>query len=203
MDTKRHWEQIYAQRSPEEVSWFQARPETSLAMIEACALADDAPILDVGGGASRLVDELLAAGHRRVMVLDIAEAALAHARARLAAQAERVAWYAADATRFEPPEPVALWHDRAVFHFLREATERTRYVDRLRSGVRPGGQVIIAAFAPDGPTHCSGLEVVQYDAERLQAALGEGFTLAETRPEVHITPGGATQAFNYFRLIHD
>jgi len=200
MDTKQHWERIYAERSPTEVSWFQGRPETSLALIEGCGLDRDAPIIDVGGGASRLVDELLAADYRHVAVLDIAARSLDHARQRLGARAAQVAWYAADVTQFEPPEPVALWHDRAVFHFLREAEARQRYVARVRRTVRPGGHVIIAAFAIGGPTHCSGLEIVQYDAERLMVEMGEGFALEETVAEDHLTPGGATQAFNYFHL---
>jgi SAM-dependent methyltransferase len=197
MDRKSHWERVYAARSPAEVSWFQAHPALSLELIEEAAPHRDARILDVGGGASVLVDCLLEAGYRRLAVLDISAAALQHARARLGVRAEAVEWHEADVTAFSPPHTFDLWHDRAVFHFLTERADRARYVAALTRALSPGGHIVIATFAPDGPPQCSGLDVVRYEPAALAAELGPGFALCTSRSEIHLTPAGNTQHFHY------
>lgn len=201
MDRKSHWEQVYRNKSPLEVSWYQAEPALSLGLIEATGCTRDAGIIDVGGGASVLVDRLLAAGYSRLAVLDIAGSALAHARDRLGARAAEVEWHEADATEFAAPHVFDIWHDRAVFHFLTDAEERRRYREVLLRTLRPGGHLILAAFAVGGPDHCSGLEIVQYDAPQIREQFGDAFDLIETREESHRTPGGMIQRFGYFRLI--
>jgi len=196
---KAHWDNIYERTSPLEVSWFQSVPALSLRLIQAAAPGKDEPLVDVGGGASVLVDCLLREGYRRLAVLDISARALALARARLGDAASQVEWFEADVTDFTPPHPFRLWHDRAVFHFLTDPADRRGYMETLNRAVPPGGHVIIAAFAVGGPTRCSGLEIVQYDAARLGAELGPGFRLLEEAGELHRTPGGQEQKFSYFR----
>lgn len=199
-DRKQHWEQVYANKSPLEVSWYQAEPRQSLELIQRSGLGKDAPLIDVGGGASLLIDRLQADGYRRLAVLDISGAALTVARQRLGAHAADIEWYEADVTRFSAPHPFSLWHDRAVFHFLTTADDRQHYVDVLRRTLVAGGHVIIAAFAPGGPVRCSGLDIVQYDAAKLTAELGPDFRLEEQRAETHLTPAGKEQQFGFFRL---
>lgn len=201
LDRKRHWETVYEQKSPLEVSWYQSDPLLSLELIQNTGIPQDAAIIDVGGGASILVDRLLASGYRNVSVLDLSAKALAYAQARLGGTSHRATWIEADITAFIPPINYDLWHDRAVFHFLTNAEDRRKYVDALKHGVRSGGHIIIAAFAIGGPTQCSGLDIVQYDAEKLSETLGEQFRLAEERVELHITPANREQKFVYFRLV--
>lgn len=201
MDRKSHWEQVYRNKSPLEVSWYQAEPTQSLALIEATGCTPDASIIDVGGGASVLVDRLLVSGYSQVAVLDIAGTALEHARSRLGVHATEVEWYEGDATEFTAPHAFDIWHDRAVFHFLTSAEDRLRYRDVLIRTLRPGGHFIVAAFAIGGPDHCSGLEIVQYDAKRILEQFGSVFDLIESREESHRTPGGMIQRFGYFRLV--
>jgi SAM-dependent methyltransferase len=191
-----HWQRVYASKRPDEVSWFQAQPTTSLALIGRAAPPVGARVIDVGGGASTLVDALL--DRYSVTVLDLSSAALEHAKHRLGAAADRVTWLEADITTVDLPNAAFdLWHDRAVFHFFNDPEDRAAYVRRLRGALRPGGHAIIAGFAPDGPTRCSGLEVVRGDAAQLGAALGAGFALLEERFEVHRTPTGGEQRFVY------
>jgi ubiquinone/menaquinone biosynthesis C-methylase UbiE len=197
---KKHWEQVYTSKSSLEVSWYQAEPRLSLELIQRSGLGKDAPLIDVGGGASLLVDRLQAQGYRRLAVLDISGAALAVARQRLGVQAEEIEWYEADVTQFSAPHAFSLWHDRAVFHFLTAAEDRRRYVEVLNRTLVSGGHVIIAAFALGGPTRCSGLEIVQYDAAKLMAELGPDFHLEEHQTETHLTPAGKEQQFGFFRL---
>lgn len=199
-ERKRHWEQVYRDKSPLEVSWYQAAPTLSRELIHASGVDRRAPLIDVGGGASSLVDRLLDDGYTDVSVLDISAQALAHARRRLGARAGAVTWLEADITRFEPPVEYRLWHDRAVFHFLADAGDRVRYRTALERGLAAGGQLIIGTFAPGGPEQCSGLPIVQYDAARMQAELGAGYVLLETRGETHRTPSGKDQLFNFFRF---
>lgn len=201
LDRKRHWETVYEQKSPLEVSWYQSDPLLSLELIQNTGIPQDAAIIDVGGGASILVDRLLASGYRNVSVLDLSAKALAYAQARLGGTSHRATWIEADITAFIPPINYDLWHDRAVFHFLTNAEDRRKYVDALKHGVRSGGHIIIAAFAIGGPTQCSGLDIVQYDAEKLSETLGEQFRLAEERIELHVTPANREQKFVYFRLV--
>ena len=200
-ERKTHWERVYRDKSPLEVSWYQVASTLSRELIQASGVERSAPLIDIGGGASTLVDHLLDDGYSAVSVLDISAQALAHAQHRLGERAQQVRWIEADITCFEPLESYRLWHDRAVFHFLTEPVDRMRYHAVLESALEPGGQLIIGTFAPGGPEQCSGLPIVQYDAVRMQAELGSGFTLLETRAETHRTPSGKDQLFNYFRWV--
>ena len=200
MDRRQHWNSVYTTKGERDVSWFEPSPEISLQMIDAAGLSPDACVLDVGGGESRLVDALLARGVRCLGVLDISRDALLRAQARLGDRAADVAWIQADVTGMWSWKDVDVWHDRAVFHFLTERADRERYKDRLVEHVKPGGAVIIATFALDGPEKCSGLPVTRYSPETLAAELGHAFTLVESRPHTHNTPWGATQRFQYSRF---
>lgn len=195
MDRKQHWDTVYQDRSPDAVSWYQARPEPSLSLIDASCLQSDAAILDVGGGASNLVDHLLAAGYADLTVLDLSEAALDCAKSRLGEEAARVHWLETDITRFAPSRRYALWHDRAVLHFLTDPDDQGRYREALLRGTRPGSHVIIGTFAPDGPRQCSGLDVTRYSHTTLQRFLGAPFRLREHRRYLHKTPWEAAQRF--------
>lgn len=200
---KSHWEGVYRDKSPLEVSWYQREPETSLALIDLALESPPGPdggLIDVGGGASVLVDRLLARGWSDVAVLDLAGNALEHAKRRLGEQAARVRWIEADVTDFLPPRKFRIWHDRAVFHFLTEVADRHAYVETLKASLVPAGHAIVAAFAPGGPTQCSGLDILQYDGERIKNTLGSDFELESERQEVHLTPAGKEQLFGYFLL---
>jgi len=200
IDRKLHWEKVYSNSSPSRVSWYQEEPTLSLQLIQNTQLALDAPIIDVGGGASKLVDELCNEGYSNVAVLDVSAQALKHARERLEGKANAVEWYEADVTKFKPPHQFALWHDRAVFHFLTTRDDREKYVGVVKQALQTGGHLIIMAFAIGGPQKCSGLDIVQYDADKLTKELGPGFKLVETGHETHLTPAGNQQKFAYFRL---
>ncbi|TDR39679.1 methyltransferase family protein [Tahibacter aquaticus] len=196
-----HWEQVYQTRASTEVSWFRPHLETSLAFIEAAAPQPGARILDVGGGASTLVDDLLARGRRHLTVLDLSAAALQTARDRLGAAAASVNWLHADARDTGiKAQSIDVWHDRAVFHFLTEAADRRAYVHEVSRVLKRGGHLVIATFAPDGPQQCSGLPVVRYDADALAAVFGDGFQLAAQAADAHTTPGGNVQSFVYARF---
>jgi SAM-dependent methyltransferase len=193
-----HWESIYRRKDPTQVSWYQPEPRLSLDLILQVAPDTATPIIDVGGGASTLVDGLLDAGYRNVTVLDHAPSALTIARQRLGGRAAAVTWMTANALDAElPAAGYAVWHDRAVFHFLTDARDRARYVAQTRHSVRPGGHVIVASFSPEGPPKCSGLDVARYSPEAMHAEFGEGFRLLDSVREDHHTPGGAIQAFVY------
>jgi trans-aconitate methyltransferase len=201
MNRAEHWDRAYQAKGPQGVSWFQPWPEMSLALIAESGVDPHTGVIDVGGGASTLVDALLDANFAPVAVLDVSPRALAEARARLgAARASMVQWIEQDVTTFTPSRRFALWHDRAVFHFLTAAQDRQRYVAALRRTLTPDGFVIIATFALDGPNRCSGLDVVRYDEAALQAEFGPEFTLRDVRREVHRTPWGSEQRFIYFLL---
>jgi 2-polyprenyl-3-methyl-5-hydroxy-6-metoxy-1,4-benzoquinol methylase len=200
MDRREHWNRVYQTRAPDGVSWYQRRPDVSLELIAASSIAKDAGIIDVGGGASLLVDNLLNLGYSNVAVLDISGAALDTSRTRLGARAVAVEWFEADVIAFETPHRYALWHDRAAFHFLTDARDRKSYVATLRKTLKPGGTAIVATFALDGPAKCSGLDVVRYDEQSIAAELGAEFALREVRREAHVTPGKAEQRFAYFRF---
>jgi trans-aconitate methyltransferase len=201
-DSRQHWDEVYRNRPAHELTWFQARPTFSLALIERCEPRLDAAIIDIGGGASLLTKYLLESGYTNLSLLDISPRALAIARAQLQTAAERVQWIEQDVTRFQPPEQSTaqywLWHDRAVFHFLTRPQDRTAYRNVLGQALAPGGFAIIAAFPPHGPNRCSGLDTMQYDADSLSAQLGPEFQLLEQRDELHATPSGGNQAFRYF-----
>ena len=178
-ERKTHWDKVYGSKSPLEVSWYQEQPTLSLQLIRDSGLAHDAAIIDIGGGASTLVDGLCSEGYSNISVLDISAAALEHVKKRLADKACEVEWYARDVTDFHPPQQFSLWHDRAVLHFLTEKADRKKYVNTLKRSLEPGGHLIIMAFAIDGPVKCSGLDIVQYDADKLMAELGQGFELED------------------------
>ncbi len=196
--TKHHWEDVYARKAPDSVSWFQPHAQHSLDLIARAGLGRDAAIIDVGGGASTLVDDLLARGHTDLSVLDLSAAALHAAQARLGDAAAGVTWTEADITTVElPPRRFDLWHDRAVFHFLTDPAQRDAYVATVLRAVKPGGHVIVAAFAEDGPERCSGLPVMRYGANALHAQFGARFELLEHSREAHHTPTGVVQQFVY------
>lgn len=199
-DRTAHWQNVYATKGETEVSWFQDRPAISLEMIRAANPDRAAAIIDIGGGASRLVDALLHDGYRNLAVLDLSANALDVAKKRIGATASTVDWIVADATTWRPAKTWDVWHDRAAFHFLTDPHDRAAYVERLRSAVAPGGHVIIATFAPDGPEKCSGLPVQRHDCASLSAELEPEFELVETRSETHHTPWHSTQAFQFSRF---
>ncbi|WP_342736821.1 class I SAM-dependent methyltransferase [Bradyrhizobium sp. B117] len=199
-DRTTHWDNVYATKGEAEVSWFQDSPTISLDMIRAAAPDHDAAIIDIGGGASRLIDALLRDGYRDLAVLDLSANALDAAKRRIGAAASTVDWIVADATTWRPAKTYDVWHDRAAFHFLTDPHDRAAYVERLRSAVKPEGHVIIATFAPEGPEKCSGLPVQRHDSTSLAAELGPEFALVETRRETHHTPWDSTQAFQFSRF---
>ena len=197
VDRRQHWETVYSTRAADQVGWFQPRAASSLRLIEGCA-DTNAHIIDVGGGAAVLVDDLLDAGYRNLTVLDLAESALAASRARLGARAQSVQWIAADITRAElPAARYDVWHDRAVFHFLTDPADRARYVAQISRSVKSGGHVIVATFGPGGPLQCSGLDVVRYAPDILHAEFGAPFRLLGHETEIHHTPAGKEQEFVY------
>ncbi|MDY0962047.1 class I SAM-dependent methyltransferase [Massilia sp. CFBP9026] len=198
MDQRLHWETVYRTKAPDAVSWYAPHLDTSLALIERSAGAPSAAVIDVGGGEATLVDDLLARGYTDVSVLDISAEAVRVARERLGAQAGQAQWLVGDITRAELPERrYDVWHDRAVFHFLLEPAHRAAYVRQVARAMRPGGSVIVATFGPEGPTKCSGLDIVRYDAKGLHDEFGPAFRLVESRTELHRTPFGTTQQFMY------
>jgi SAM-dependent methyltransferase len=199
MNERAHWDTIYRTKSPADLSWQQGAAWLSLSLIEEAEPRRDGAIIDVGGGISPLVDELLAVGYRDVTVLDLAPSAIERARERLGAmRAARVTWLEADVcTAALEPARYDVWHDRAVFHFLTDPAARDAYIAQVRRAVRPGGLVLVATFAEDGPTQCSGLDVVRYSATALHGTFGREFRLVRSVREVHVTPWGARQPFTY------
>ena len=198
MDAQAHWEKIYRDRAPDAVSWYRRHLEKSLELIERAAPERSAAIIDVGGGESTLVDDLLAAGYENIAVLDISQTAVDANKKRLGNASERVHWLVADITKTDlEPSAYDLWHDRAVFHFLILPTDRVAYVRQVARAVKHGGHVIVSTFGPEGPSKCSGLDVIRYDAESLHREFGAGFRLLESSKEIHETPFGTTQQFLY------
>jgi 2-polyprenyl-3-methyl-5-hydroxy-6-metoxy-1,4-benzoquinol methylase len=203
MSSRPHWGNVYRTKQPDEVSWYRPHLDTSLALIEAAVPDRDARIIDVGGGASTLVDDLLARGYRNLSVLDLSSAALDISKARLGEGAQSVDWRCGDVRTAQlPANEYDLWHDRAVFHFLTSAEDRAAYVRQIQRSVKPGAHVIVATFGPEGPTKCSGLDVLRYAPDALRGELGPRFRLVQHRTERHETPAGRIQPFTYghFRL---
>lgn len=198
MQSKQHWENVYASKASDAVSWFQEHADLSLDLIKATGAGKNAAIIDVGGGASTLVDDLLAGGYSDLTVLDLSGAALQAARHRLGEKEKLVRWIEADVTQADLPDNrYDIWHDRAVFHFLTSPEDRAAYVQTVFRSVRPGGHVIVATFAEDGPDQCSGLPVMRYRANELHEEFGEAFTLLKHEKEAHHTPTGKVQQFVY------
>jgi SAM-dependent methyltransferase len=198
MDVQTRWERSYTQKAPNEVSWYRPYLETSLAFIEQATAGRPASIIDVGAGEATLVDDLPARGYTNITVLNISQTAIDANRKRLGEGSERVYWLVSDITRVElEPEAHDVWHDRAVFHFLTAACDCAAYVRQVAHAVRRGGHVIVGAFGPEGPTKCSGLEVVRHDAESLHGEFGPRFLLMGSSKELHQTPFGTTQQFLY------
>ena len=198
MEIKSHWENIYQTKAPTQVSWYQEHARLSLRLIADTGIDRADPIIDVGGGTSTLVDDLLADGYQQLTVLDISPGALQTAQQRLGARATAVTWIEADITQAQlPGQFYAVWHDRAVFHFLTQPHDRHRYIQAVRHAVKPGGHVIVATFALDGPPQCSGLDVTRYSPDSLHHEFGEDFQLLISTRETHVTPFGTEQKFIY------
>jgi ubiquinone/menaquinone biosynthesis C-methylase UbiE len=198
MDGQQHWESIYATKSPDEVSWYRPHLERSLFFVIDAKLGPDAQIIDVGGGSSTLVDDLLDLGYRNLTVLDISSAAIEQARERLGERADAVSWVVGDATSVDlPASHFDFWHDRAVFHFLTDPAARLSYVQQVRRCLKPGGHIVVATFGEEGPERCSGLDVVRYSADALHGQFGDSFRKVSSTIENHVTPWGAEQEFVY------
>ena len=196
MNAERHWETVYRTKAPDAVSWYRPHLELSLNLIERAAGNRSAAIIDVGGGESTLVDDLVGQGYQDITVLDVSPTALEVTKKRLGPAGESVHWIAADVTQVSlPRHSFDVWHDRAVFHFLTAPEDRAAYVHNVLEAMRPGGYVIVSAFGPDGPIRCSGLDVMRYDADALHSQFGGGFRLVESSKELHYTPWGAAQQF--------
>lgn len=201
MSPKEHWEQVYSSKPTEQLGWFAPHLQTSLSWITELGMSKEAPIIDVGGGASTLVDDLLDAGYRSITVLDLSQQALSLAKTRLANNADAVSWIAGDVIATDLPEAhFELWHDRAVFHFLTEPEQQRKYRDQLLKALKPGGHLIIGTFAPEAPPRCSGLPVQRYSSQRLESTLGDNFELQRQHNELHVTPGGVEQMYLYCRF---
>lgn len=199
MDARAHWDAVYSAKAPDKVSWFCTHLETSLALIERAAPDRSAAIVDIGGGESTLVDDLLEQGYQNVTILDISKTALDVTRKRLGPERERqVQWLLGDITQAGVLAGFYdIWHDRAVFHFLTERKDRVAYIQTVIATVKPGGHVIVGTFGPEGPARCSGLGVMRYDAGSLHEEFGARFRLIESSKELHTTPFGTTQQFLY------
>jgi 2-polyprenyl-3-methyl-5-hydroxy-6-metoxy-1,4-benzoquinol methylase len=198
MNVETHWEKIYREKAPDAVSWYRPHLETSLALIEKAAPVRGVSIIDVGGGESTLIDDLLAHGYQNITVLDVSQTAIDVTKKRLGPASEGVQWVTADIVNGElAPNAYDVWHDRAVFHFLTAMDQRVAYVRQVARAVKPGGHVLVSTFGPQGPTKCSGLEVIRYDAESLHAEFGVRFCLLDSIKELHNTPFGTTQQFLY------
>ena len=197
-DPKSHWDRVYRTKRPDQVSWYRPHLEVSLELVAEAAPNRDARIIDVGGGESTLVDDLLSRGYRNLAILDISSTALEVAKARLGDGANKVQWLCGDVTSFAfTRHQYDVWHDRAVFHFMIESAQRAAYVRQVAHAVKPGGHVIVATFGPEGPTQCSGLDVARYDPNALHDEFGPGFQLIRHLTELHQTPAGSIQQFTY------
>lgn len=193
-----HWEGVYSRKKSDQVSWFRPHLERSLAYVKLAGLTPDAAIIDVGAGASTFVDDLLNAGYSKLTALDLSATALNVARERLGARAASVNWLVGDVTKLElPAHSFDFWHDRAVFHFLRDPGERARYVAAVRSALKPGGHIVVATFGPHGPERCSDLDTMRYSADQLHGEFGAEFRKVDEQVELHPTPSGREQEFVY------
>jgi SAM-dependent methyltransferase len=198
MNVGAHWDGVFTNKAPDEVSWYRPHLDLSLDLIQHCAHSRSAAIIDVGAGESTLVDDLLARNYEHLTILDVSRTAIDKTRARLGKIADRIHWIVGDITTISlPSQAFDVWHDRAVFHFLVDAQQRRKYVRAVFNAVRPGGYVIVSTFGPEGPTKCSGLDVMRYDANSLHREFGRRFRIEESADEMHHTPWGAVQQFIY------
>jgi 2-polyprenyl-3-methyl-5-hydroxy-6-metoxy-1,4-benzoquinol methylase len=197
MDRGEHWDRVYTDKADTALTWFQPEPSLSLALLDALHIEPGASVVDVGAGASRLVDALLDRGFDDITLLDVAGSALEVTRRRLGPRGTQIQWIAADVLAWHPDRQFDVWHDRAAFHFFVDPIDRTRYVDVVKAAVSVGGHVLIATFAPDGPEHCSGLPTARYDTESLSAVFDDSFVVADTRREEHRSPAGTMQPFTW------
>ncbi|MFS8048722.1 class I SAM-dependent methyltransferase [Rhizobium sp. BR 314] len=195
-----HWQGVYTSKADTDVSWYEEKPDLSLALLREAGLSPNMSVIDIGGGASRLVDALLLLDQAHVTVLDLSAAALETARKRLEDDAP-VNWVVADVTNWKPDRQYDFWHDRAAFHFLTSETDQQAYVHALEDGLKSGGKAVIGTFALDGPEKCSGLPVARYDAERLLATLGSHFRFVQSLRHEHVTPWGAVQNFQFTTVV--
>jgi trans-aconitate methyltransferase len=202
VSSSQHWDDVYARTPADQLSWYQRTPDVSFELIARAGLAPGDPIIDVGGGASCFVDALMDAGFADVSVLDISRTALAQSQARVGAGGDRVRWICADVTTWQPSRAYRLWHDRAVFHFLAEAADQERYAKAAAAAVAPDGWMVLATFAPDGPTTCSGRPVVRWDSDGLAARFAPDFVAVDEQREEHLTPSGLVQPFTWVLLRH-
>lgn len=203
ISSRDHWQEIYSSRNDEELSWFEPAPSISLDLLLAPSVMPEMPVLDVGGGSSRLVDTLLDRGFKDITVLDIAEASLEKSKRRLANRADQVHWIAADIATWEPDRKYAAWHDRAMFHFLTTRRQRWDYRTTMENAVQSGGLVVIGTFSTLGPEKCSGLPVQRYSALTLSEELGDRFRWTATRKVEHLTPAGKMQHFQFSRFVRE
>ena len=194
---KEHWENVFTTKDEQQVSWFQESPEPSLSLLERFCRNKNAPLIDIGAGASRLPDALVGRGHTDITLLDISSSALAISKARLAGSEEKLNYIVSDITRFKPENTWQLWHDRAVFHFLTDEDDQQAYLKVLNAATTPGAIIIFGTFGPDGPEKCSGLPVQRYSPESLSQRLGAGFELLQGLEHTHFTPGGGAQKFSF------
>jgi 2-polyprenyl-3-methyl-5-hydroxy-6-metoxy-1,4-benzoquinol methylase len=198
VSNKDHWEKVYGSKASEAVSWYAPHLETSLKLIHQASANKNSAIIDIGGGESTLVDDLITEGYQDISVLDISQKAIDVAKERLGKSADMVHWYCADINQATLPQNYfEVWHDRAVFHFLTEEYQRVKYIEQVTQSVRHGGYVIMSTFGPEGPEKCSGLDVVRYDSEKLHGQFGKGFKLIDSSTEIHKTPMNTTQQFLY------
>ena len=198
MSNKAHWEKVYGTKAPDAVSWYAPHLETALKLIQQATDNKSASIIDIGGGQSTLVDDLITEGYQDISVLDISQKAIDVAKERIGKLADQVHWYCADITQATLPQNYFdVWHDRAVFHFLTEESQRVNYIEQVKQSVKHGGYVIMSTFGPEGPEKCSGLDVIRYDSEKLHGQFGKGFKLIDSSTEIHKTPMGTTQQFLY------
>ncbi|EKD88008.1 MAG: putative methylase protein [uncultured bacterium] len=197
MDKKDHWEDVYQRKKVDEVSWYQTKPECSLRLIASAKLNFKACIIDVGGGASKLVDCLLDQGYLNLSVLDISGKALSTTKERLGPRSHGIKWIETDILNFHPEDKFDFWHDRAVFHFLTDPKEKTKYLEIMGNSLNANAYVLIASFGLEGPEKCSGLSVQRYDPALLQQTLGSNYTLLSSEKEIHLTPSGSRQQFVY------
>lgn len=204
MDKKTHWENVYESKPVNRLGWYKQHLHPSLDWIKELAAEKGSAIIDVGGGASTLVDDLISEGYESITVVDLSGRALEHSKSRLGDKAARVKWIEGDITNTElPANYYALWHDRAVFHFLTDERDRRKYIGKLRNSLAESGYLIIGTFSFDAPPKCSGLPVERYDVEKMKSTLGDEFKLLDSMKELHVTPGGVEQMYLYCKFKRD